>query len=267
MKLSCENCLQVRTPTRWTARRLRRGPSCCRNTWRMSRRSCRLCTPCRLWWCRWSSLPVSSSFLTTQFYTQPLRKKMHTPLFLYIAFLRNVSLWKEIVAHLGCDTFLKPVRILTKRKVSYCFSCIVVLVAHPSLPFWNLSYCMITAIIDFVVGKTWKELFMLSNFELQKWVTVSKVSAVAEVDSQQCRYPALGIILSLRSQTTTLRHYYWLFSQQSVLIQEKLCHSMCWLLLGTLAGSGGSHECFPFCRPLERGQSENSGPLVGVAGA
>lgn len=167
MKLSCENCLQVRTPTRWTARRLRRGPSCCRNTWRMSRRSCRLCTPCRLWWCRWSSLPVSSSFLTPQFYTQPLRKKnAHAFISLYsipekCCFVkRNCCSSRLWHIYKTSDNFNK------KRKVSYCFDCIVVLVAHSSLTFWNLSCCMTTAMIDFVVGKTWKDLFMLSNFKL-----------------------------------------------------------------------------------------------------
>ena len=52
-------CLQVRTPTRWTASWWRWEARCCRDTWRMSIRSCRLCTPCRPSWCRWSNLPVS----------------------------------------------------------------------------------------------------------------------------------------------------------------------------------------------------------------
>lgn len=37
-------------------------------------------------------------------------------LFLYIAFLRNVALWKELVAHLGRDTFPKTSDNCNKNK-------------------------------------------------------------------------------------------------------------------------------------------------------
>lgn len=122
LKLSCENCLQVKTPTRWTVRRLSRGPSCCRNTWRMSRKSCRLCTPCRLWWCRWSSLPVSSSFLTAQFYTVT-QKKLLVLLILYIAFQRIVALW-QIVTQLDFFFvfFFWIVIHLAKKQLLYGFN-------------------------------------------------------------------------------------------------------------------------------------------------
>lgn len=49
-------------------------------------------------------------------YTATREKKCTRLLFLYIAFLRNVALWKEIVAHLRCDTFLKTSDNLKKKK-------------------------------------------------------------------------------------------------------------------------------------------------------
>lgn len=56
-------------------------------------------------------------------------------------------------------SFRKPVIMITKRKVSYCFNCIVVLVACSSLTFWNLSHYLTTAIKGLVLGKTWYGLF------------------------------------------------------------------------------------------------------------
>lgn len=62
----CYCSLQVTTRTRWTPHRSIREPVCCRNTFVMSRRSFRPCSPSRPWWCTWSSQQVSVLWLICQ---------------------------------------------------------------------------------------------------------------------------------------------------------------------------------------------------------